>query len=264
MARAGSKGPLSVELIVPRWPAPPGVRACCTTRGGGVSRAPFEHLNLSAHCGDDPAAVAENRARLAARLRLPAEPVWMRQTHGTGVLEAEWPGPDPTGDACIARSPGRPCAVLGADCLPVLLCAAGGSVVAAAHAGWRGLAAGVIETTVRAMRVPPPEILAWLGPAIGASVYEVGEEVREAFVRREDGDAGAFRPSRPGYWMADLEGLARARLRRCGVGAVHGGGRCTYSDPRRFYSHRRDGPTGRFAALVWIAAPVSAGPRAPA
>ena len=251
--RAGGEEALDLlEFIVPQWPAPPEVKACCATRRGGVSRAPFDHLNLSLRVGDDPAAVTANRARLAARLRLPAEPRWMRQVHGTRVLEAGETEPDAKGDACIARSPGEPCVVLSADCLPLLLCSGDGRSVAAAHAGWRGLAAGVIESTVAAMRTPPSELIAWLGPAIGASVYEVGAEVRDAFVRRHREDAGAFTPSRPGRWKADLARLARARLRRCGVVAVHGGGRCTHSDPRRFYSFRRDGQTGRFATLIWL------------
>ena len=247
--------PRSIELVVPRWPAPAGVRACCTTRRGGVSRPPFDSLNLSFGVGDDPTAVAANRALLTARLRLPAEPLWMRQVHGTGVLEAGRAEPDTEGDACIARSSGSPCVVSVADCLPVLLCADNGSAVAAAHAGWRGLAAGVVENTVAEMKIPPSEIIAWLGPAIGASAYEVGSEVRDAFLDRNHEDALAFSPSRPNRWNADLAGLARARLRRCGVGVVYGGDSCTHSDPRRFYSYRRDERTGRFAALIWIESP---------
>ena len=252
MRADGEEAPDLPDFIVPQWPAPPEVRACCTTRRGGVSRAPFDHLNLSLRVGDDPAAVAANRARLAARLRLPAEPLWMRQVHGTRVLEAGKAEPDPEGDACIARSPGKPCVVLSADCLPILLCTGDGRGVAAVHAGWRGLAAGVIESTVAAMQTPPSELIAWLGPAIGASAYEVGAEVRDAFSGRHREDAGAFTPSRPGRWKADLARLARARLGRCGVAAVHGGSRCTHSDPRRFYSARRDGRTGRFATLIWL------------
>lgn len=247
--------PRSVELIVPRWPAPARVRAFCTTRPGGVSRPPFDHLNLSFGVGDDPTAVAANRALLAARLRLPAEPLWMRQVHGTRVLEAGAVEPDSMGDACIARSPASPCVVSAADCLPVLLCAGNGSVVAAAHAGWRGLSAGLVENTVAEMKIPPSEIIAWLGPSIGASAYEVGPEVRDAFVARDRNDTIAFSPSLADRWNADLAGLARARLRRCGVGAVYGGELCTHSDPRRFYSYRRDGHTGRFAALIWIEPP---------
>lgn len=253
--------PRSIELVVPQWPAPAGVRACCTTRRGGVSRPPFDHFNLSFGVGDDPGAVAENRTLLAARLRLPAEPLWMRQVHGTRVLEVEVAEPESEGDACIARSFGPPCVVSVADCLPVLLCTGNGVAVAAVHAGWRGLAAGVVENTVAEMKVPPSEIIAWLGPAIGAAAYEVGPEVRDAFVDRNHEDASAFSSSRPNRWNADLAGLARARLLRCGVGAVYGGGLCTHSDPRRFYSYRRDERTGRFAALIWIEAP--ARPRQP-
>ncbi len=244
--------PDPVELVVPRWPTPAGVRACATTRRGGVSQPPFDHLNLSFGVGDDPAAVATNRALLATTLRLPAEPRWMRQVHGTRVLEAETGPPDSEGDACVAHTPDAPCVVSVADCLPVLLCAGDASAVAAAHAGWRGLAAGVIENTVAELRVPPSDLIAWLGPAIGAPVYEVGPEVRDAFLDRNRMDASAFSPSPAGRWYADLAGLARARLRRCGVRAVYGGDSCTHSDPRRFYSHRRDGRTGRFAALIWI------------
>ena len=185
----------------------------------------------------------------------------MRQVHGTRVLRAGRAEPDSEGDACIACSPGPPCVVSVADCLPVLLCADDGSAVAAAHAGWRGLAAGVVENTVAEMKVPPSEIIAWLGPAIGASAYEVGPEVRDAFVDRHHEDAIAFSSSRPNRWNADLAGLARARLRRCAVGAVYGGDSCTHSDPRRFYSYRRDGRTGRVAALIWIESP--ARPRHP-
>ena len=239
-------------LVVPQWPAPEPVRAYCTTRRGGVSRAPFDHLNLALRTGDDPAAVAVNRTRLASRLRLRAPPLWMRQVHGTGVLEAGKAGPEPVGDACIARSPAGPCVVLSADCLPILLCARGGGAVAAVHAGWRGLAAGVVENTVAELRVPPEELLAWIGPAIGAPAYEVGAEVRDAFVRRHREDADAFSAGRPGRWRADLVRLARARLRRCGLGAVHGGKLCTHSDPQRFYSARRDGRTGRIATLIWL------------
>lgn len=255
MQRDAEATPPSIELIVPHWPAPASVRACCTTRRGGVSRPPFDHLNLSSGVGDDPAAVTANRARLTARLRLPAKPLWMRQVHGTRVLEAGVVEPGSEGDACIARTSGTPCAVSVADCLPVLFCAGNGSVVAAAHAGWRGLAAGVLENTIAEMKVAPSEIITWLGPSIGASAYEVGPEVRDAFVDRHHEDAVAFSPSRPMRWNADLAGLARARLRRCGVAAVHGGDSCTHSDPRRFYSYRRDERTGRFAALIWIEAP---------
>lgn len=255
MPAVHQEAPEGLEFIEPDWPAPPSVRAGSTTRRGGVSHPPYDRLNLALRVGDDANAVVENRRRLETRLHLPAEPLWMRQVHGTRVIEAERADPDTVGDACIARSSGRPCAVLSADCLPILLCARHGGAVAAVHAGWRGLAAGVIESTVAAMRTPAREVLAWLGPGIGAAAYEVGPEVREAFMRRHREDADAFVPTRPGHWTADLARLARARLSRCGVAAVHGGNRCTHSDPRRFYSYRRDGTTGRFATLIWIEAP---------
>ena len=252
-----------IELVEAQWPGPAGIRACCTTRRGGVSHAPFDGLNLSFGVGDDPVSVSENRALLAARLRLPAPPLWMQQVHGTRVLEAGAAEPNSTGDASIARSPELPCVVTVADCLPVLLCASDGTVVAAAHAGWRGLAAGVIENTVVEMKVPPSRVMAWIGPAIGASAYEVGSEVRDAFVDWNPDDATVFSPSPAGRWMADLAGLARARLRRIGVRAVYGGDSCTHFDSRRFYSFRRDGRTGRFAALIWIERPAAIRPHAP-
>ena len=254
MPAVHEEAPEGLEFIEPDWPAPPSVRAGSTTRRGGVSHPPYDRLNLALRVGDDADAVVENRRRLKTRLHLPAEPLWMKQVHGTRVIEAERAEPDTVGDACIARSSGRPCAVLSADCLPILLCARHGGAVAAVHAGWRGLAAGVIESTVAAMRTPAREVLAWLGPGIGAAAYEVGPEVREAFVRRHREDADAFVPTRPGHWTADLARLARARLSRCGVSAVHGGKRCTHSEARRFYSYRRDGTTGRFATLIWIEA----------
>lgn len=245
-------GPRPPDLIVPRWPSPPPVRAVCTTRAGGVSRGPFGAFNLAGHVGDDADAVAVNRARLAARLGLPAEPLWMRQMHGARVLGAEGFEAGEAGDACVARAPAGPCVVLSADCLPILLCARAGGVIAAAHAGWRGLVAGVVENTVAAMDTKPAELIAWLGPAIGARAYEVGAEVREAFVTRDHSDARAFTPARTGRWNADLALIARRRLRRAGVAAVYGADLCTYSDPGRFYSFRRERRTGRMAALIWM------------
>ena len=240
------------DFIVPRWPSPPSVRAFSTTRSGGVSRGPFEAFNLALHVGDDAGAVVANRARLAARLRLPAEPLWMRQVHGTRVLTACGFEAGAAGDACVARAPAGPCVIMSADCLPILLCAHAGGVVAAAHAGWRGLAVGVVENTVAAMDTEPAELIAWIGPAIGARAYEVGAEVREAFVTGNRSDARAFTPGRSGGWNADLARLACARLRRAGVTAVYGAHLCTYSDPRRFYSYRRERRTGRMATLIWM------------
>lgn len=239
------------ELSVPAWPAPANVRAVQTTRRGGVSREPYASLNLGDHVGDDPAAVAANRARLSATL--PAEPFWTRQVHGITVADAD---ADPIGveaDAAVARRPGRVCAVMTADCLPVLLCDRGGSVVAAAHAGWRGLCAGVIEATIAAMRVPPDEILAWLGPAIGPQAFEVGDEVRAAFLAHDAAATAAFAAHGPGKWLADIWRLARQRLAAAGVNAVSGGGLCTVADRDRFFSYRRDGVTGRMATCIWLA-----------
>lgn len=236
--------------IVPEWPAPARVRAFVTTREGGVSTAPYASLNLGQRVNDDAAAVARNRALV--RDCLPAEPAWLLQVHGNRVVEA-LPGTDPVeADAAFARVPGRVCAIQVADCLPVLLTDRAGTVVAAAHAGWRGLASGVVENTVRAMDVAPSSLLAWLGPAIGPAAFEVGADVREAFLRHDPGAAAAFVDHRPGKWLADLFELARRRLREAGVDAIHGGGLCTVSDPARFYSHRRDRVTGRMAALVWL------------
>lgn len=245
---------MMADWIVPEWPAPARVRALSTTRNGGFSAGPYRSLNLGAHCGDAPGAVARNRALL--RTVLPAEPLWLRQVHGSGVLVQDGPSaadPDhpPEADARVARAPGLVCAVLAADCLPVLLCDESGTEVAAAHAGWRGLAAGVLESTVRAMRTPPADLLAWLGPAIGAAAYEVGADVRQAFAVHETEGAGAFRPC-GSRWLLDLPAMARHCLARVGVTRVFGEPWCTHADPARFFSHRRDGICGRMASLIWL------------
>jgi hypothetical protein len=242
--------------IVPGWPAPPGVRALITTRAGGASRGAYAGLNLGLNSGDDAEAVARNRASL--RQWLPAEPLWLRQVHGTTVVEADSAEGSPEADAAIARRPRRVCAVLSADCLPLLLCNEAGTAVAAVHAGWRGLCAGVIEQTLRAMACPPQALLAYLGPAIGPAAYEVGAEVREAFVAADrEGESeseAAFAPGAPGKFHADLYALARLRLARSGVSSIYGGDCCTYTERERFYSYRRDGATGRMASLIWIEA----------
>lgn len=245
------------EFILPDWPAPAGVRALATTRGGGASAPPWQGFNLGDHVGDDPHAVAANRALL--RRELPAEPVWLSQVHGTRCVDAATARPGEQADASFSRSRGVVCTVLTADCLPVLFCDDAGSVVAAAHAGWRGLASGVLEETVKAMNVDPGRILAWLGPAIGPDSFEVGPEVREAFVARHPMAGIAFRPAFPGTldetprkWLADIYMLARIRLAAIGVERVHGGGACTFKDSRRFFSYRRDGRTGRMASLIWF------------
>jgi YfiH family protein len=238
------------DLLLPDWPAPPGVRAVMTLRTGGVSGGPYASLNLGDHVGDVPEAVAGNRQRLREALALPAEPFWLEQVHGTEV--ARFGGPDRRrADAAVALEHGQVCAVMVADCLPVLLADRGGTCVAAAHAGWRGLATGVLEAAVAALPVDPSRMTAWLGPAIGPEAFEVGPEVREAFVAVDPDAAEAFRPGTGDRWLADVYHLARQRLARAGVADVHGGGLCTVSEPARFFSYRRDGVTGRMAALIW-------------
>jgi polyphenol oxidase len=238
------------DWIIPDWPAPRNVRAVVTTRAGGSSRGPYDSFNLGAHVGDDPAAVERNRERL--RASLPADPVWLQQVHGTKVVDAATALPLARADAAVARIRHVVCAVLTADCVPVLLAGRGGDVVAIAHAGWRGLSAGVIEAAVASTGTPAASVIAWLGPAIGPRAYEVGPEVREAFVRRDAAAAAAFVPRHDDRFLADLFMLARQRLAAAGVGAVYGGGRCTYTEAERFYSYRREPATGRFASLVWI------------
>lgn len=236
-------------LITPDWPAPPGVKSLMTTRIGGVSSAPYESWNFGDHVHDDPEAVVANRALL--RQHLPADPVWLNQVHGTLVVQADAVMGVPDADAAFTHQPGTVCAVLTADCLPVLFCARDGSVVAAAHAGWRGLAAGVLEATLLAMGVAPDNVMAWMGAAIGPRAFEVGAEVRDTFISSHPQAAAAFTPHRD-KWLADLYILTRIRLAAYGVAAVSGGGLCTYTDAARFYSYRRDGVTGRMATLIWI------------
>ena len=240
------------EFILPDWPAPANVRAAITTRTGGMSRAPYDNFNLATHVGDDPAAVRENRSRLRTALALPAEPVWLKQVHGVAVVDAAQGDVEPQADGAFAAQPGAVCVVLTADCLPVLLCNRAGTKVAALHAGWRGLAGGVIEAGVKAMGVPANELLVWLGPAIGPASFEVGPEVRAAFVQHDAQAALAFRAAREGKYLADIYQLARLRLQRLGVAAVYGGGFCTVTDSARFFSYRRDGVTGRMASLIWL------------
>lgn len=240
---------MSLPLIRPDWPAPDGVCAAVTTRLGGVSQPPFGAFNPAAHVGDDADAVAENRALL--RACLPAEPLWLDQVHGSEVLDADL-GRSGCADASVARRAGVVCAVLTADCLPVLFCNRQGTVVAAAHAGWRGLAGGVLRRTVDAMGCPPSDILAWLGPAIGPAAFEVGPEVRDAFARRLGRVDDAFRQGGGDRLFADIYRLARLELTQAGVGAVFGGGLCTVAQPGLFHSYRRDGRTGRMASLIWM------------
>ncbi len=232
------------------WPAPARVRTCITTRSGGISLPPYDSFNLAEHVGDEPGAVAKNRQRLLSQLG--CKTAWLEQVHGIAVVEA-----DPTrvavADASWTGQTNLACTVMTADCLPVLFCDRAGTRVAAAHAGWRGLAAGVLEATLAAMALPPEDVLVWLGPAIGPEHFEVGPEVHAAFVSLHAEAVQAFLPSaNPGKYLADLYQLARIRLAASGVSAVYGGGLCTYSDPR-FYSYRRAVQTGRFASLIWLA-----------
>jgi len=241
------------RFIEPQWPAPARVQALCTTRQGGGSASPWDSFNLGDHVGDSPAAVTANRAVLAASIAPATHIQWLEQVHGTEVVEAGQ-GDTPVADACWTRTPGIACAVMTADCLPVLFASADGSVVAAAHAGWRGLQAGVLEATLGAMGGQASGILAWLGPAIGPRAFEVGPEVREAFVSRAAQASTCFTPSagRPGHFLADIYQLARQRLAGAGVTRIFGGEFCTFSDDARFFSYRRDGQTGRMASLIWI------------
>lgn len=237
------------DWLIPDWPAPAWVKACVTTRAGGVSLTPFDSLNLGNHVDDDSTAVAENRRRLTDRFAM--RPAWLQQVHGVVVVEAD-PAQVATADANWTATPGIACTAMTADCLPVLFCNRAGTRVAAAHAGWRGLANGVLEATLDSLDVPADEILAWLGPAIGPQAFEVGPEVREAFIAQLPQAANAFLPSRnAGKFLADIYELARLRLAARGVTAVYGGGLCTVTDPR-FFSYRRSPRTGRFASLVWI------------
>ncbi len=241
------------QFILPDWPAPANVRAAVTTRAGGVSHAPYDSFNVATHVGDDPAAVRANRARLRTALALPAKPLWLKQVHGVAVVDAAHGGVEPEADGAFAAQPGAVCVVLTADCLPVLLCNRQGTKVAALHAGWRGLAGGVIEAGVKAMGVAGNDLLAWLGPAIGPACFEVGPEVRAAFAQEDAQAAQAFRAVRDGKYLADIYLLARLRLQRLGVTAVYGGGFCTVTDHARFFSYRRDGASGRVASLIWLA-----------
>ena len=237
------------DWLIPDWPAPAGVKACVTTRAGGVSLAPFDSLNLGDHVEDSPAAVLENRRRLTAAFDI--QPAWLRQVHGVVVVEAD-PGQIAEADGSWTDTPGIACTAMTADCLPALFCNKAGTRVAAAHAGWRGLAAGVLEAAAESLDAAPADVLVWLGPAIGPKAFEVGPEVREAFVQQHPQTAQAFVPSHnPGKFLADIYQLARLRLAARGITAVYGGGLCTVTDPR-FFSYRRSPRTGRFASLIWL------------
>ncbi len=241
---------LPARWIRPDWPAPRGVCAIITTRQGGVSVGPYASMNLGHRVNDEVAAVDSNRALL--RSYLPSEPRWLKQVHGTRAIEAAQWLPETEADACFTRERNVVCAVMSADCIPVLLCDRDGGTVAAAHAGWRGLSAGILETTLDAMGAPPASLCAYLGPAIGARAFEVGDDVYETFVMHSPHAAAAFTCAAQGKWLCDLFRLARQRLAGYGVERIFGGEDCTYSNPERFFSHRRDRITGRMAALIWI------------
>lgn len=244
---------MNPNWITPVWPAPANVRSVCTTRHGGVSEAPFDRLNLGDHVGDNPYAVARNRIIVGDTLQLPSEPLWLQQVHGVEVCRMDAGACYPSGDASMAAGKGQVCVVMTADCLPVLFCNKAGTKIAAAHAGWRGLEAGVLERTIDSLNGNPADMLAWLGPAIGPDAFEVGPEVRAAFMRHDPAAAAAFQPSaNDGKWLADIYQLARQRLNAAGVTAIYGGNFCTYTDAERFFSYRRDGQTGRMASLIWM------------
>lgn len=240
------------SLIIPQWPQPQGVASCSSTRKGGVSHAPYDSLNLGAHCGDNPDDVEENRRRLFAAGGLPSKPVWLEQVHGKEVLRLDGgPYESKRADASYSNTPGTVCAVMTADCLPVLLCNLDGTEVAAAHAGWRGLCEGVLEETVACFDDRPENIMAWLGPAIGPTAFEVGPEVRDAFRAKDPQAISAFSEAGKKYY-ADIYLLARQRLDNVGVRRIYGGDRCTFSQKDDFFSYRRDRTTGRMASFIWL------------
>ena len=243
----------SVEWVAPEWPVSSRVRVVSTLRVGGSSQGSYASLNLAAHVGDDPGSVVENRRRLREAAGVPGEPLWLEQVHGRDVVVHPGQVGVPRADAAIATAPGRVCAVMTADCLPIVLADREGSRAGVAHAGWRGLAEGVVEATVASLGGDPGRLVAWLGPAIGQRAFEVGPELREAFVGRNPAAEACFLQNGRGRFQADLCGLARLALARAGVGSVHGGDWCTASDADRFFSFRRDGVTGRMATLAWLA-----------
>jgi YfiH family protein len=241
------------QCIIPGWPAPANVKALQTTRRGGISGTPYDSFNLGNHVGDEPLAVERNRILL--NTLLPSEPVWLEQSHGIVVVNADRADCVPQADACIARHRAAVCVVMTADCLPILLCDQQGSVVGAAHAGWKGLAAGVIEATVRAMNVAPQNLMAWLGPAISQQAFKVGHEVHAAFIAAHPQAASAFIPApkeEGKKWFADIYALARLRLNALGITKIYGGDRCTYRERELFFSYRRDGTTGRMGTFIWL------------
>lgn len=245
--------PAAVGWVAPDWPVSERVRVLSTLRVGGVSEGLYASLNLAGHVGDRAEAVRANRLLLREAANLPAEPLWLEQVHGIEVARHGTDRPEPRADASVALAPGQVCAVMTADCLPVVFADRAGTRVGAAHAGWRGLLGGVLQATVAALEAPPSGLHAWLGPAIGPGAFEVGAEVREQYLASLPGCESCFRPNERHRWLADLYGLARLQLTRMGLAGIHGGGWCTHQDAGRFFSYRRDGVTGRMATLAWLA-----------
>ena len=240
------------EFIIPDWPAPGNIRATVSTRRGGYSKPPFDGFNLGDHVGDESDAVNKNRRLLNEALSLPGEPAWLEQIHTTNVVNAAKVNSPVRADASFTAEKNMVCVVMTADCLPVFFCSEDGSEVAVVHAGWRGLAAGVLEATVKKLKSPAKEIMAWMGPAIGPEYFEVGGEVRDAFMKQNPATENAFSKNQNGKWLADIYSLARVRLEQVGVRNISGGDFCTYKNAEQFYSYRRDGKTGRMASLIWI------------
>lgn len=255
MSQTGQKLDLASTFIIPDWPAPANVHAIQTTRIGGISQVPYNSLNLGAHVNDDPLAVAHNRQLLSPYL--PSEPVWIDQVHGIKAIDAATASCVVEADAAYASKANTVCVTMTADCLPVLLCDETGSVVAAVHAGWKGLLDGVIESTIKSMQLAMPHLatqslMAWLGPAIGPQAFEVGTEVREAFIAADSNAALAFESIGNDKWLGNIYQLARQRLNTIGVSKIYGGDLCTYTDSTRFFSYRRDNVTGRMASIIWL------------
>lgn len=243
---------MTLTTIKPDWPAPPTIHAFTTTRLGGFSSMPYASLNLATHVGDDIQAVTKNRQLLQTSLQLPHQPYWLNQTHSTIAVAANTHNDTPSADASFTQQAGIVCAVLTADCLPLLVCDKAGTTVAAIHAGWRGLADGVIEATIAQLPVKPADLLVWLGPAIGPTAFEVRQDVRAAFIKHQPDAAQAFVPQTAETWLGNMYLLAQQRLHALGITAIYGGNHCTYRESNMFYSFRRDGHTGRMANIIWI------------
>ena len=241
------------HYLIPDWPAPTHIKACFTLRMNGHSQSPYDSFNLGAHVNDNANAVAANRKQLIDELGLKSSPLWLNQIHGAQAIDIETAVSTSAADAVYAKKPHQVCAVLTADCMPVFLCDRQGSIVALAHAGWRGLAAGVIENTIAAMKTPAENILAWMGPAIGPQKFEVGSEVRELFLAHDKDAELAFAPFAQQKWLANIYLLGRQRLQKSGVTTIYGGNHCTFTEKEKFFSYRRDGKySGRMAGLIWL------------